>query len=193
MKDQFIKELKKLIGEPYILGGGQMNTYKGMPNKDDQGNWIGFDCCGGIMHALRQATGINLKIRNVPGMMKAPWLSLIEISGNFRRLIESDIIFCDIPTLDENGDVMRDEEGYPVYGRWNHVMTWIGEMEKGNIITTRYGGDRRKNPQSKGRTDYWNLESFQIVSSRLFENETRYQYMRVNWYWLEVWKKNHPN
>ena len=121
-KNKFIEELKKQIGKRYALGGGQMKKWKGYDNLDNKGNWVGFDCCGGIMHALRQATEINLTMRNVPGMMQAPWLYPVTEMA----LQEGDLIFVDIPGKDENGDIMRDKNGYPVYGKFNHVMTYLG-------------------------------------------------------------------
>ena len=188
MKNQFLEELRKIIGSPYILGGGQMEFYKGLPNKDKNGNWLGFDCCGGIMACLRIATRIELAMRNVPGMMKAPWTFPIEK----HQLIEADLIFVDIPAKDENGDVMRDVAGYPIYGVWNHVMTYMGEKQKGNIITTEgIGGDIRFNPNSKTTTRYYDLDDFERVSARIFDDTTRYDYKRIDWDWLENWKRTH--
>jgi cell wall-associated NlpC family hydrolase len=192
LKERFIEELKKQIGVRYALGGGQMKSYKGIPNKDKNGYWVGYDCCGGIMHALREATGIKLKMRNVPGMMIAPWQWELSRFCKPGILEAGDLIFVDIPNLDENGDVMRDEDGYPVYGRFNHVMTYIGKTEKGDIITTKgAGGDYRMNPDSKTVTGYWTLDAFQGVSARIFEDTTRYVYARIDWQWLKDWKQSH--
>lgn len=188
----FVKELKKQIGRRYALGGGQMKTYQGLNNLDKDGNWVGFDCCGGIMYAWKQVTGINLPIRNVPGMMKAPWLEDLYYE---LHLEEGDIIFVDIPARDSNGDVMYDLDGYPVYGVWNHVMTFVGKdvysTDKNNIITTEgSGGDFRFNPKSKTTTRYWDLESFKKVSGHIFQDVTRYKYFRINWKVFEELKAN---
>jgi len=187
----FVKELKKQIGRRYALGGGQMKTYQGLNNLDKNGNWVGFDCCGGIMYALKQVTGINLIPRNVPGMMAAPWL----LSMSESSLQMGDLIFVDIPAKDVNGDVMYDLDGYPVYGVWNHVMTFVGKdiysKKENNIITTEgSGGDFRFNPKSKTTTRYWNLESFEKVSGRIFQDVTRYKYFRINWKVFEELKVN---
>lgn len=184
-KNKFIEELKKQIGKRYALGGGQMKKWKGYDNLDNKGNWVGFDCCGGIMHALRQATEINLTMRNVPGMMQAPWLYPVTEMA----LQESDLIFVDIPGKNENGNVMRDENGYPIYGKFNHVMTYLGSDY---IITTEgEGGDFRINPKSKTKTQYFKFSRFKIISAKIFEDTTRYIFMRINWEWLRLWKKNH--
>ena len=199
MKDKFIEIMHSEIGKRYALGGGQMKEWihkdkktkkiiAVYQNKNSNGKWVGFDCCGGIMFALKKATGINLILRNVPGMMQAPWL--YEIKKN--ELKESDLIFVDVPGKDENGDVKRDKNGYPVYGVYNHVMTYKGMTSKGDIITTMgAGGDFRINPKSKTVTNYWLLESFQKVSSKIYEDTTQYKYFRINWDWLKFWKKNH--
>jgi len=185
MKDKFISELKKQIGKRYALGGGQMKKWKGFYNLDKNGNWVGFDCCGGIMHALREATGIKLKMRNVPGMMHAPWLYVISEMA----IQEGDLIFVDIPAMGEDRKVMRDENGYPVYGKFNHVMTYLGNDK---IITTEgEGGDFRENPKSKTKTQYYKLSKFKNLSARIFEDTTRYAYYRINWKWLKKWKENH--
>jgi len=184
-KNKFIEELKKQIGKRYVLGGGQMKKWKGYNNLDENGNWIGYDCCGGIMHALRQVTEINLIMRNVPGMMNAPWLfNITEMA-----LQKSDLIFVDIPVKDENGKVIYDENGYPVYGIYNHVMTYI---DNDTVITTEGdGGDFRINPKSKTITQYFKFSRFKKISARIFEDTTRYTFMRINWGWLNLWKKNH--
>lgn len=188
-KVDFLMNLKKQIGKPYVLGGGQMETYRGYRGRDEIGNWIGFDCCGGIMYSLKETTGIKLVPRNVPGMMNAHWLQK-ELKEN--ELKEGDIIFVDIPTQDENGKVMRDENGYPIYGVFNHVMTYIGNDENGDIITTEgSGGDIRMNPQSKCKTMYWKFETFKKVSGRIFEDTTRYVFRRIDFDWLLKWKDEH--
>lgn len=190
--EKFVKEVEKQIGIRYALGGGQMPKYKGLENLDKDGNWVGFDCCGGIMYALKQVTGINLTPRNVPGMMKAPWVFPV---GEW-ALKRGDLIFVDIPAKDINGDVMIGEDGYPVYGVWNHVMAFIGENidapTYNNIITTEgEGGDFRLNPKSKTTTRFWNFNEFKKVSAHIYENKTRYEFFRINWSWLQSWKENH--
>jgi hypothetical protein len=117
------------------------------------------------------------------GMMNAPWV--YEIDEN--DLTEGDLIFVDIPGTDElTGAVIRDANKNPVYGVWNHVMTTINPTESGqDIITTEgRGGDFRINPNSQTNTRYWFLSSFKDASGRVFENTTRYRYMRINWEWL---------
>ena len=90
--------------------------------------------------------------------------------------------------------VIRDINGNPNYGDFNHVMTFINEFKEGNkirnIITTEgEGGDIRKNPKSKQRTIYWNLNKFKAVSGNIFEKTTRYRYMRINWTYLLEMKR----
>jgi len=188
-KKLFLIKMHEEIGKRYALGGGQMEVWNGHNNLDGNNNWVGFDCCGGIMFALREATGINLIPRNVPGMMKAPWVfDIIEY-----QLKPNDLVFVDVPKKDINGDIIIGEDGYPVYGVWNHVMTYIGKNKQGyDIITTKGpGGDFRLNPKSKTITDYWVLSEFKKVSAHIYEDTTRYKYMRINWKWLEDWKDNH--
>lgn len=189
MKEKFLEELRKIIGARYALGGGQMEKIKlkgkWYKNKDKNGNWVGYDCCGGIMRCIMRVLTKEIPIRSVTGMMDAEWVSEIKKD----QLSPGDLIFVDIPARDENGDIERDEMGYPVYGKWNHVMTYIGETDDGNIITTEGpGGDFRLNKKSRTVTKYWKLESFQKISSRIFKGTTRYQYMRIDWKLLE---KNH--
>jgi len=186
LKSDFIKYLKDEIGHPYALGGGQMLTYKGYNNKDDQGNWVGFDCCGGIMYAIRQAANIKLNdpffpILNVPGMMKAEWL---QRQIDERELLEGDLIFVDVPGKDKNRDIIRDKNGDIVYGVFNHVMTYVNETGSNIITTEGEGGDFRLNPKSNTKTIYWNLESFKKVSERIFKGKTRYNFRRINWNWF---------
>ena len=142
-KYRFIKELEKQIGKRYALGGGQMLEYKGHDNLDDEGYPIGFDCCGGIIYAIEEATGIELKGRPVQSFLNTIWLEEIKES----ELKEGDLILVDIPGM-KNGNLLKDDKGKVVYGKFNHVMTYAPK-DGYNIITTEgVGGDFRMNPSS---------------------------------------------
>jgi hypothetical protein len=79
--ENYMTELEKTVGKPYVLGGGQ------------NGNNRGFDCCGGVMNSIQQATGININVPgglNVPGLFNEPWLEVISRED----LRKGDLIFC---------------------------------------------------------------------------------------------------
>jgi len=135
--------------------------------KDKQKNWIG-----------------RIQDWKRSGMLNAPWLTEIEESN----LQPGDLIFVDVPGK-EKGKIIRDKESNPVYGVFNHVMTYISETKDGhNLITTendtKEGGDFRINEKSTQRTMYYKFSVFKSVSARAFESTTRYKYMRINWTYL---------
>lgn len=186
-KRLFIENLKKQIGSRYTLGGGQMDKFKGYDNLDDEGTPIGFDCVGGIIYAIEEATGIELKGRVVHALLKTEWLNEIKE----KELKAGDLILVDIPGM-KGKELLRDENGEIVYGVFNHVMTYCPIFGKGDIITTEgVGGDHRINPKSKSNTRVWKLSSFKRASGYFFHDATRYKYMRIDWEWLYNWKKKH--
>jgi hypothetical protein len=169
-QENFIENLQEKIGEDYILGGGNMATYNGMPNRNVEGEWIGFDCSGGVMDAMRDTTEINLKLRNPTGIKKAPWV--YEISEN--ELIPGDLIIVDLPEFNEREEIKLDKNGNINYGIINHVMTYIGPQDDGkDLITTEgSGGDHRLNPNYRTDTRFYNLDRFRRISNRFTKGNT---------------------
>jgi hypothetical protein len=182
-KKEFIKQLEKQIGERYTLGGGQMLKWNKYNNIDKNGEPVGFDCCGGIMYALEETTGIELYGRPVNSFLNTRWLFEIKKQD----LQEGDLILVDIPGM-KNGNLLKDENGDIVYGKYNHVMTYA-PFENYDIITTEgAGGDYRLNPRSSANTRRWRLNSFEDISDKIYKGKTRYKYMRIDWQWLYNWK-----
>ena len=103
----FLEEMEKKVGEPYYLGGGQMDSYKNRSNKNLLGNWKGFDCCGGIMHSISEVTGATVPGGlTAGGMYSAPWLETVDED----KTEPGDLVFFYNET----------------YKEWRHVATVTG-------------------------------------------------------------------
>ncbi len=185
-KKKFIIELEKQLGKRYALGGGQMRKYSGYDNLDENGNPIGFDCCGGIVFAIEETTGIELKGRPVQSFLNTVWFEEIEEN----ELQEGDIILVDIPGM-KDGNLLKDEKGEIIYGQFNHVMTYAPKGGYDIITTEGVGGDFRMNPHSSTNTRRWKFSEFKKISSDIFKGATRYKFLRINWKWLFDWKNSH--
>jgi len=185
-KKRFIPELEEQIGKRYVLGGGQMVEYKGHDNLDEDGNPIGFDCCGGIVYAIERVTGLELYGRPVQSFLNTVWLNEIEE----KDLREGDLILVDIPGM-KSGNLLKNKKGEIIYGKFNHVMTYA-PYGKYDIITTEgVGGDYRINPSSSTTTRRWKFSEFKRVSSIIYKKSTKYKFMRINWDWFFNYKKSH--
>ena len=121
---KFLEEMEKKVGEDYYYGGGQMETYQNRKNKDLLGNWLGFDCCGGIMHSLTEVTGASVPGGlTAGGMYTAPWLESVDED----KTEPGDLVFF------YNGELKE----------WRHVATVTGNKinDKGKtehiMISTR--------------------------------------------------------
>ena len=140
MNERYLNELKDKLGSPYYYGGGQMDRIKECAgttlwwprdNKNSDGTWKGYDCCGGIIDSMRDVFGIDQSTFNsftAGGIFNSGWVK--EISKN--ELTDSDLIFVDY--VGDNG----------TDGVFEHVMTYSKSTnEKGeefDLITT-FGGD----------------------------------------------------
>jgi len=185
-KKIFVKELEKQLNARYTLGGGQMTKYSGYNNLDENGYPVGFDCCGGIIYAIEQTTGLELSPRPVNSFLNTIWLDeIIET-----QLQEGDLILVDIPGM-KNGNLLIDKSGKTIYGKFNHVMTFVPNGVYDIITTEGVGGDHRINPSSSATTRRWKLSEFKRVSSLIFKGKTKYKYMRINWQWFFDWKNSH--
>lgn len=185
-KKGFISELENQIGKRYALGGGQMPRYRGYDNLDEDGNPVGFDCCGGIIYAIENTTGLELHGRPVHSFLNTTWLDEIKED----ELQEGDIIVVDIPGM-KDGNLMRNGKGEIEYGKFNHVMAYAPKGEYDIITTEGVGGDYRMNPKSRTNTRRWKFSEFKKVSSSIFKGATKYKFLRINWKWFFDWKNSH--
>mgnify|MGYP001214911313 CR=1 FL=1 len=151
MRDDFLAEMKNKIGAPYVGGGGNIPVHNGKSTKDANGNYLGFDCCGGIMDSLRK-NAPNLPALEQNGMItrgtKEGWL--VPVSG--KEMMPTDLIFVNWPGHKGND-----------CGPWDHVMTYGGDNK---LITTW-----KKLTQVKTLIEY----------SKNYEGvETLFEYRRIN-------------
>jgi cell wall-associated NlpC family hydrolase len=167
--DKFVNEMKNKIGQPYILGGGNISSYsfkysdgtvKTWSNYDETGKYLGFDCCGGVMDSIRKTTGLNIPVMEQNGMLTQSWLETISKS----ELSDGDLIFINVPGKAN------------LVGPYDHVMTFYKSGAPDNLITTK-GGDKRVSSSNTGKTIKINYNVY--ISS--FSSSTQYKYRRINW------------
>jgi cell wall-associated NlpC family hydrolase len=118
---KFVAAMETLVGMPYYLGGGNIDEYDGMTNKDDAGNWLGYDCVGGVMSKLREVSSKQIAIMEQNGLINQSWVEKI----NENELKPGCLIFHDVENYSANKA-----------GVYDHVMTYLGN---GKVISTTPG------------------------------------------------------
>lgn len=185
--EEFVNNLVGILGSDYYFGGGNIDKYLGLTNKDSSGNWLGYDCCGGVIYALEKTINKEIQPLAVNDIMNVGTSQGWLIPINQSELKPGDLIFQDYSS-----------QGYSV-GSYDHVYTWVGEAafnsyagsdtangfsvisSDANIISTEFASDPRPEVGTHGITAGLNYDSFMDGKYGYFgDTNVQQQFFRID-------------